>query len=95
MGLANMVTIREKPVLVYKQQTSTGAMGFLVKTMYNIGDKVWYISDNRVLSLDITGVRVCVESEEGCKVEYILHFDSCWVNEDKLFKSKKELLESL
>ena len=70
-------------------------MGVLVKAKYNIGDKVWYISNNRVLSLDITGVNVCVEYKEECKVEYILHFNSSWVNEDKLFKSKKELLESL
>ena len=70
-------------------------MGVLVKTKYNIGDKVWYISSNKVQSLDITGVRVCVEPEEERKVEYILHFNSSWINEDKLFKSKKELLESL
>lgn len=70
-------------------------MGVLVKTKYSIGDKVWYISSNKVQSLDITGVRVCVEPEEERKVEYILHFNSSWINEDKLFKSKKELLESL
>jgi hypothetical protein len=70
-------------------------MGFKVNTKYNIGDKVWFISDNRVVSLDITGARVCVESKEECKEEYLLHFKSIWVSEDKLFKSKKELLESL
>lgn len=70
-------------------------MGVSVKTKYDIGDMVWFISDNRVLSLDITGVRVCVESKEGCEVEYTLHFNSSWVGEDKLFKSKKELIESL
>ena len=70
-------------------------MGVLVKTRYSIGDTVWYISNNRVLSLDITGVRVCVEPEEECKVEYILHFNSSWIKEDRLFKSKKDLLESL
>lgn len=69
-------------------------MGFLVKTKYKIGDKVWYISDNRVMSLNVTGVRVCVESEEECKVEYVLHYD--WHQpEEKLFGSKEELLESL
>ena len=70
-------------------------MGVLVKTRYSIGDTVWYISNNRVLSLDITGVRVCVESEGECEVGYILHFNSSWIKEDRLFKSKKELLESL
>lgn len=70
-------------------------MGLMVKTKFDIGDKVWFISDNRVLSLDITGARVCVESTENCKVEYTLHFDSSWVSEDNLFISKKELIESL
>ena len=70
-------------------------MGVLVKTKYNIGDKVWFISNNRVQSLDVTGVGICSELEAECKVEYILHFNSSWVNENKLFKSKKELLESL
>jgi len=70
-------------------------MGLLVKTKYKIGDKVWYISDNKVMSLDITGVSASVESTGEKKVEYIIHFDSSWVDEGKLFKSKKELLESL
>ena len=70
-------------------------MGVTAKTKYDIGDQVWFISDNRVVSLDITGTRICVESKEECKVEYLLHFHSTWVSEDKLFKSKKELLESL
>lgn len=69
-------------------------MGLLVKTKYKIGDKVWYISDNKVQALDVTGVRITVESAEECKVEYILHYD--WHHpEETLFRSKKELLESL
>lgn len=70
-------------------------MGVKVNTKYNIGDQVWFISSNRVVSQEITGIRVCVESEEECKVEYNLHFGSIWASGDKLFKSKKELLESL
>lgn len=69
-------------------------MGFLAKTRYSIGDKVWYISDNRVQSLDVTGVTVNVGPAEGIKVEYTLHYD--WHQaEESLFPSKKELLESL
>ena len=70
-------------------------MGILVKTKYNIGDKVWFISDNKVKSLDVTGVSICVESAEGAKVQYILHFNTSWIDEGKLFKTKQELLESL
>lgn len=69
-------------------------MGLSVKTKYNIGDKVWYIYDNRVQALDVTGVRISIESEDECKVEYILHYDG-HQPEEKLFRSKKELLESL
>ena len=69
-------------------------MGVLVKTKYSIGDMVWYISNNRVQALDVTGVRINIESTGECNVEYILHYE--WNQpEDKLFKSKKELLESL
>ena len=69
-------------------------MGVLVKTKYNIGDIVWYISNNKVQSLDVTGVRISVESADECKVEYILHYD--WHQpEEKLFRSKTELIESL
>lgn len=69
-------------------------MSELVKTKYNIRDKVWYISNNKVQALDVTGVRISVESADECKVEYILHYD--WHQpEEKLFRSKKELIESL
>lgn len=70
-------------------------MDFSVKTKYNIGDKVWYISDNKVQNPDITGVHILVEQTGDIKVEYILHYESSWVEEEKLFRSKKELLESL
>lgn len=69
-------------------------MGVLIKTKYNIGDKVWYISNNKVQALDVTGVRIRVESADECKVEYILQYD--WhLPEEKLFRSKTELIESL
>ena len=70
-------------------------MGTLVKTKYNTGDKVWLISNNKAISLAISGVSVTVELKKECQVEYILHFESGWIDEEKLFESKKELLESL
>ena len=70
-------------------------MGYRVKTKYIIGDKVWYISNNKVQYLEITGVHVLVEQAGDIKVEYILHYESSWVEEEKLFCSKNELLESL
>lgn len=70
-------------------------MGVLAKTKYNIGDKVWFISNNRVLSLDVTGVHILVEQTGDRKVEYTLHYESSWIEEERLFQSKKELLEAL
>lgn len=70
-------------------------MGVLVKAKYKFGDRVWFISDNRVQAMDITDVRILVEQTGDIKVEYTLHYQSFWVEEEKLFRSKKELLESL
>ena len=70
-------------------------MGFSVKTKYNIGDKVWYISDNKVQNPDITGVHILVEQTGDIKVGYTLHYESSWIEEERLFRSKKELLEAL
>ena len=69
-------------------------MGVLIKTKYSIGDKVWYISNNKVQALDVTGVHIRVETTDEYKVEYILQYD--WhLPEEKLFRSKIELIESL
>lgn len=70
-------------------------MGFLVKTKYKIGDQVWYLYDNRVISTDVTGVRISVDSTGKYSAEYILHYDSSWMEEGRLFESKNELLASL
>lgn len=70
-------------------------IGFTAESKYNMGDKVWYISNNKVQSLEITGICISVESVDAYEVEYILHYDSSWISERKLFKSKKELIESL
>lgn len=67
---------------------------FTAESKYNMGDKVWYISNNKVQSLEITGIRITVESVDAYEVEYILHYGS-WISERKLFNSKKELIESL
>lgn len=70
-------------------------MSNCVKSKFNIGDKVWFISNNKVQSLPVTGVCISVDAEEGCTVEHILHYNSSWVNECTLFNSKEELIESL
>ena len=70
-------------------------MGVSVKTKYNIGDRVWFISNNQAMSMEITGVCATVMSPEIVEVKYTLHFDSSWIDEGMLFRSKEELIESL
>ena len=66
-----------------------------VKTKYNIGDMVFFISNNRVMNLKVTGVGISVDDASGePEIFYHLHYDSK-MPENKLFRTKKELLESL
>lgn len=66
-----------------------------VKTKYDIGDVVFFMSNNRVEKLKITGVGISVEDAGGDpEIFYHLQYDTEKA-ENKLFRSKKELLESL
>ncbi len=66
-----------------------------VNTRFNIGDKVWYINDNRAVRSDITRVIISVESPGSCEVSYSLHFGDTEIPEGQLFRTKEELLKSL
>jgi hypothetical protein len=65
-----------------------------VSTKFDIGDKVWYISDNKVNENDITGVSISVDNNELVNVDYTLHFNDK-VSENLLFSTKEELIKSL
>lgn len=64
-----------------------------VSSKFNIGDKVYFITDNKVQRSDITGVSISVLGGET-KVEYTLHFDST-IDENLVFATKEELIKSL
>ena len=67
----------------------------VIKTKYNIGDKVFFILDNRIMNWEVTGVGISVEDAGGePDIFYHLHYDEKRP-ENKLFRTKKELLESL
>ena len=78
-----------------------------IDTKFNIGDTAWTIIGNKVKEFRITGFRVSVIGQyvpeigfpEGLfnnEIVYIIGFDySTEIPESKLFKTKKELLESL
>ena len=64
-----------------------------VKSKFEIGDNVWFVSNNKVHQLKITGVEMYV-ALEGTKVKYNL-YDNTELEESKVFATKEELLESL
>lgn len=69
-------------------------MNFSVNTRFDVGDKVWYISDNKVKETDVTGVSITVDSDENISVEYTLHFNDK-ISEKLVYSSKEELISSL
>ena len=64
-----------------------------VNTKFNIGDQVWLVDANKVVMRLVTGVVILMEGDT-LEVKY-----STWGNENipetLLFKTKKDLLESL
>jgi hypothetical protein len=67
----------------------------VVKSRFKIGDMVWFVSDNKVHHLKISGVEMSVDSREGTKVNYTFLHNDKELEESKVFSTKKELLESL
>jgi len=66
----------------------------VVTTKYNIGDTVWFISNDKVSTLDITGFNITVDSGKTV-IKYNLHYDVEELEEELLFPTKEELLKSL
>ena len=69
-------------------------MSYSVKTKYDIGDKVWYISNNGVHGGRITGFNIKIESDKT-EIRYTIHYDWGTVEEGLAFPTKEELLKSL
>lgn len=71
-----------------------------IETKYNIGDKVWFMHDNKVKSGTIITIGVFVERDMNSQyvsnsVQYGLdNFDYPY-RENHLFPTKEELLKSL
>lgn len=72
---------------------------FTVETKYSLGNKVWFISKNKVVGKIVTQVNVKVKPSvtDACDIiiSYMLDYSSDKINEDLLFSSKEELLKSL
>lgn len=68
-----------------------------IETKYYIGDIVWVISNNKAVEKQVTLYNVTISESTDCKpkITYELNFETEKIDEDKLFTTKKELLESL
>lgn len=68
-----------------------------IETKYNIGDKVWFIEENKPESDVILSIEINVYKGE-CIIEYYLFANGNYpygLNESILFPTKEELLKSL
>lgn len=66
-----------------------------IKTKFNVGDKVFYMRDNRVQSEEVRGIQVLIHRSEVNIIVYVSSGDKRGYAEDVLFESKEELLKSL
>ncbi len=71
-----------------------------IETKFDIDQKVFFMSDNRVQSDEIISLNVDVlrNHEEGGEltiIEYMVGYRNKGFHEDELFATKQELLDSL
>ena len=72
-----------------------------IETKYNVLDEVWAMPYRHVGRFPIKAFRIkhereqkfCIKPYEWTTIEYLV--DGEWLNEDELFNSKEELLNSL
>ena len=66
-----------------------------IKTKYKPGDKVILLKDNKVVEKEIDIVNTISQENSATRVLYKLVDDGIYIDEDRLFSNKKELLASL
>jgi len=66
-----------------------------VKTNYDLGDKVWFMDQNRPQCGNVTYVYINVSDCERYSVCYLVRHESKKRAEDTLFRTKQELLNTL
>ena len=66
-----------------------------IKTKFKVGDKVFYMRNNRVQSGEVRGMQVLIHRSEVDVIVYVSFGDQRGYTEDFLFGSKEELLKSL
>ena len=66
-----------------------------IKTKFNVGDKVFYMRDNRVQSGEVRAMQVLIHGSEANIIVHVSFGDRRGYTEGVLFESKEELLKSL
>ena len=64
-------------------------------TKYDIKDNVWLVYENKEVRRFVTCLVVTFTEPDSYDVKYDLNYSLCEIPENKLFKTKEELLESL
>ena len=65
-----------------------------IETKFNIGDEVWFMYENRPMSMRVMHIELYISCNK-VKRQYIDKYGSYRVSEHKLFRTKQELLDSL
>ena len=65
------------------------------KTKYDIKDNVGLVNENKAVRMFVTGLVVTFTDPDSHDVKYDLNYSLCEIPENKLFKTKEELLASL
>lgn len=64
-----------------------------INSKYSLGDKVWYLSSNKVHRGVITFVKIIVSND--CLIDCEYSISDISFKENELFKTKEELLNTL
>ena len=65
-----------------------------IVTKYSIGDQIWRIYNNRVVTEKVTGVFISIK-ETSIDITYTFNGSDVKYNEMEIFKTKDELINSL
>ncbi len=65
------------------------------KTRFDIKDNVWLVNENKAVRMFVTGLVITATDSDNYEVKYDLNYSLCDIPENRLFKTKEELLESL
>ena len=70
-----------------------------IKTKYDLNQKVWFIRDNKLIENTIDCIEYKIFSDNSGEIRYRMleFYNGNWVyyKENELFKTKKELIQSL